>query len=119
MNAPRLGLFDRRALAVDELPLTVLPNKDAGPEPLLIYRTILVLSFGGGTIGHDRGIPVDADFNLIRDKRVEIHAASLAIFQVLRPVLDVPVRAKMRVVLVQDLLEESNVRLNDCRIDVL
>jgi hypothetical protein len=115
----RSGLLDRRSLAVDELPLTALPNKNTGPEPLLIYRSIFVLSFGGGAIGHDSRVPEDADFDLIRDQRVEIHAPALAILQILRPVLDVPVRTKMAVILVQDPLKESKVRLDDSRIEVL
>ena len=73
-----------------------------GPAALLVNRSILVFSFGGGTIGHDGGIPVDADFDLIRDERIEIHTAGLAILQVLRAGLDVPVRAIMDVVLGQD-----------------
>ena len=52
-HAPRSGLLDRCPLGVDELPLPVLPNEDARPAALLIYRAILVLSFGGGTIAHD------------------------------------------------------------------
>ena len=87
----RSGLLDRCPVGVDQLPAPVPPNEDAGPAALLIYRSILVLSFGGRAIGHDGGISVEADFDLIRDQRVEIHAAAIAILQVLRPVLDVPV----------------------------
>ena len=76
---PRSGFLDRCSLRVDELPAPVLPNEDAGPAALLVNRSILVFSFGGGTIGHDGGIPVDADFDLIRDERIEIHAPALAI----------------------------------------
>ncbi len=116
---PRSGLLDRCPLGVDELPLPVLPNEDARPAALLIYRAILVLSFGGGTIAHYGGIPVDADFDFIRDQRVEIHAPALAILQVLCPGLDVPVRAIMDVVLGQDPLQESDVRLDDSRIKIV
>jgi hypothetical protein len=101
---------------VHELPAPVLPNEDAGPAALLVNRSILVFSFGGGTIGHDGRIPVDADFDFIRDQRVEIHAPALAILQVLCPGLDVPVGAIMDVVLGQDPPQESNVRLDDSRI---
>jgi hypothetical protein len=102
-----------------ELPMTILANKDAGPAALLIYRSILVFSFGGGAIGNDGGIPVDTDFDVICDQRLEIHAAGLAVLQVLRPVLDVPVGAVMDVVLVQDPLQESDVRFDDSRIEIL
>ena len=64
----RSGLPDRRPLRVDELPLAVLPNKDAGPPALLIYRAILVFSFSGGAIGHNGGIPVNADLDIIRNQ---------------------------------------------------
>src|SRR6478672_10460231 len=101
-NHARSGLLDCCPLRVDQLPVSVLSNEDAGPAALLIYRSILVFSFGCGTIGHDGGIPVDADFDLIRDGRIEIHAPALAILQVLRAGLDVPVRAIMDVVLGQD-----------------
>ena len=103
----------------DELPLPVLPNQDARPAALLVNRSILVFSFGGGTIGHDGGIPVDADFDFIRDQRIEIHAPALAILQYLCPGLDVPVRAIMDVVLGQDPFQESNVRLDDSRIKIV
>src|SRR6187455_2046012 len=86
----RLGLLDRCALRVHELPAAVLSNEDAGPAALLVYRSILVLSLGGGAIGHDRGSPVDADFDLIRDERIKIDAPALAILQVLHASLDVP-----------------------------
>src|SRR5678816_3396960 len=119
MITPRSGLLDRCPLGVDELPAPVPPNEDAGPAALLIYRSILVFSFGGGTIGHDGGIPVDANFDLIRDERIEIHAPALAILQVLRAGLDVPVRAIMDVVLGQDPLQESDVRLDDSRIEIV
>ena len=102
-----------------ELPAPVLSNEDAGPAALLVNRSILVFSFGGGTIGHDGGIPVDADFDLIRDERIEIHAPALAILQVLRAGLDVPVRAIMDIVLGQDPLQESDVRLDDSRIEIV
>ena len=115
----RSGLLDRCPLRVHELPAPVLSNEDAGPTALFIYRSILVLSFGGGTIGHDGGIPVEADFDLIRDERIEIHTAALAVLQVLCPVLDVPVRAIMDVVLGQDPLQESDVRLDDSRIEIV
>ena len=104
---------------MDQLPAPVPPNEDAGPAALLIYRSIWVLSFGGGAIGHDGGIPVGADFDLIRDQRVEIHAAGSATFQVLRPVLDGPARAVMGEVLVQDALQESAIRLDVRPIEVL
>src|SRR4029077_4055514 len=119
MTTPRSGLLNRCSLGVDELPLPVFPNKDTGPAALLVNRSILVFSFGGGTIGHDGGIPVDADFDLICDERIEIHAAALAILQVLCPVLNVPVWAEMVVVLGQDPLHESDVRLNDGCIEVV
>src|SRR6267142_1449830 len=115
----RLGLLDRCPLRVHELPAPVLSNEDAGPAALLVNRSILVFSFGGGTIGHDGGIPVDADFDLIRDQRVEIHTAGRAVLQGLRPSLDVPVRAIMDVVLGQDPLQESDVRLDDSRIEIV
>ena len=73
----RLGLLDRCPLGVDELPLPVLPDEDAGPAALLIDRSILVFSLGSGAITHDAGISIDADFDLIRDQRVEIHAPVL------------------------------------------
>ena len=101
-----------------ELPAPVLSNEDAGPTALLVNRSILVFSFGGGTIGHDGGIPRDADFDLIRDQRVEIYTAALAILQVLRAGLDVPVRAIMDVILGQDPLQESDVRLDNGRIEI-
>ena len=109
----------RCRLRVHELPAPILSNEDAGPAALLVNRSILVLSFGGGTKGHDGGIPVDADFDLIRDERIEIHAAGLPVLQVLRPGLDVPVRAIMDVVFGQDPLQESDVRLDDSRIEIV
>jgi hypothetical protein len=102
-----------------ELPATVLSNEDAGPAALLVNRSILIFSFGGGTIGHDGGIPVDADFDPIRDDRIEIHAPALATLQVLRAGLDVPVRAIMDVVPGQDPLQESDIRLDDRRIEIV
>ncbi len=86
----RSGLLDRCPLGVDQLPAPVPPNEYAGPAALFVNRSILVFSFGGGTIGHDGGIPVEADFDLIRDQRVEIHAPALAILQVLRRVSTFP-----------------------------
>jgi hypothetical protein len=71
-------------LGVDGLPAPLLPNEHAGPATLLINRPLLVLPFGGGAIGHDGGIPVAADFNIIYNQRVEFHAAGLAVLQVLR-----------------------------------
>jgi hypothetical protein len=59
-------------------------------------RSILVFSFGSGTIGHDGGMPVDADFDLIRDERIEIHAPALAILQILCPGLDVAQEPRSR-----------------------
>src|SRR6476646_2861728 len=115
----RSVILDRCPLRVHELPAPVLPHEDAGPAALLIYRSSLVFSFGGGTIGHDGGIPVEADLDLIRDQRVEIYAAALAILQVLRAGLDVPVRAIMDVILGQDPLQESDVRLDDSRIKIV
>jgi hypothetical protein len=35
---------------MDELPLPILSNEDAGPAMLLIYRTVFILSFGGGAM---------------------------------------------------------------------
>lgn len=61
----RSGFLDRCSLGVDELPAPLLPNEHAGPATLLINRSLLVLSFGGRAIGHDGGIPVAADFNII------------------------------------------------------
>ena len=104
---------------MDKLPAPVPPNEYACPATLLIYRPVLILSFGPGAIGHDGGIPEKAGFNIIRDQRLEFYAAGLAVFQVLRPVLDVSVRAVMDVVLGQDPFQESDVRLNESRIEVL
>src|SRR5262249_35038814 len=95
------------------------PNEYASPTTLLIYRPVLILSFGLGAIGHDGGIPVEADFDVICDQRLEIHAAVLAVFQILLPVLDVPMWAVMDEVRGQDLLQKSDVRLNESRIEVL
>jgi hypothetical protein len=53
----RSGLLDRCTLGVHQLPAPVLPNEDAGPAALLVDRSILVFSLGGGAIGHDGGIP--------------------------------------------------------------
>src|SRR5262249_17251630 len=113
------GLLDRCPLRVNELPFTVLPNKDAGPAALLIYRSVLIFSFGRGAIGHNGGVPVNADFNIVRYQRVKIHTAGLTILQVLSPVLDVSVRAVMAVIFVQDPLQKSHVRFHDSRIEVL
>ena len=99
--------------------MPVVPNEHAGPAALLIYCSVLILSFRGGAIGHDGGIPVDPDFGVIRDQRGEIHVPALAVLQVLSPVLDVPVRPVMRVVLIEDLFQEGDVRLDDSRIEVL
>ena len=98
---------------MDELPAPVPPNEYAGPATLFIYRSVLVLSFGPGAIGHDGGIPEKADFDVIRNQRLEFHAAVLAVLQVLRPVLDVSMWAVMDEVRGQDLLQESDVRLNE------
>src|SRR5262249_46210286 len=70
-------------------------------------------------IGYNGGIPVDADFDLVREQRLEIHAAGLAVLQVLRPVLDGAARAMMSEVLMQDALQERGIRLDDGRIEVL
>jgi hypothetical protein len=93
------GLLDRCPLRVHELPAPILPNEHARPAALLVNRSVLVFSSGGGTIGHDRGIPVGADFDLIRDERIEIYAPALAVLKVLRPAFDAPVRTIMDVVL--------------------
>ena len=99
--------------------MPVVPNEHAGPAALLIYCSVLILSFRGGAIGHDGGIPIDPDFDVIRDQRGEIHVPALAVLQVLSPVLDVPVRPVMRVVLIENLFQEGDVRLDDSRIEVL
>jgi hypothetical protein len=104
---------------VEELPVPGLANEDAGPAALLIYRSILVFSFGGGTIAHDGGISVEADFDLVRDQRIEIHTPALASLQVLRSGLDVPMRAIVDVVVGEDPLQESYVRFDDSRIEVV
>lgn len=117
--AGRSGLLDRCALGMDELPTPVPASEHASPAALLIYRSMLVLSFGGGAIGYDSRIPVEADFDVVRDKRVEMDVAGLAVLKVLRPVLDVPLRPVMDEVLVQNPIEESGVRLNESRIEVL
>ena len=103
---------------MDELPAPVPPNEYAGPATLLIYLSVLILSFGPGAIGHDGGIPVEADFDVICDQRLEFYAAGLAILQVLRPVLNVSARAVMDVVLGQDPFQESYIRRNEGRIEV-
>ncbi len=95
-----------------------MPNEHAGPAALLIYCSVLILSFRGGAIGHDGGIPVDADFDVICDQRGEIHVSALAVLQILSPVLDVPVRAVMRVVLIENLFQEGDVRLDDSRVEI-
>jgi hypothetical protein len=107
------GLLDRCMLGVDELPAPVPPNEHVGRALLLIYRPLLVLSFGGAAIGHDGGIPVEVDLDLLRAPRLVIHAAGLAVLQVLRPVLDGAARAVVDVVLVQDALQESDIRVDD------
>ena len=113
------GFLDRCALGVDELPAPLLPNEHTGPATLLIDHSLLVLSFGGGSIGHDGGIPIAADFNVIDNERLEFHPAGLAVLQVLRAVLDGAAWAEMGVVFVQDALEESDIRLDKGRIQVL
>ena len=59
-------LRDRCSLEVNELPAPIPPNEHAGPSSLLIHLPVLVLSLGSGTTGHDRGIAVDAYFDLVR-----------------------------------------------------
>ena len=86
-SEPRSRLLNRCPVGVDELPAPVFPDEHVGPAALLIYRPLLVLPFGGGSKGHDGGITVEADFDFIRDQRLEGHAAGLAVLQVLRPVL--------------------------------
>jgi hypothetical protein len=75
----RSGLLDRCPLRVHELPAPIRANEYARPAALLVNRSVLVFSFGGGTIGDDGGIPVGADFDVIRDERIEIHAPALPI----------------------------------------
>src|SRR5262245_35917642 len=115
----RSRLPDYCPLGVDELPAPVSPNEHAGPATVLIHRPVLVLPLDGGAIGHDGGIPVDADFDLLCYQRLEIHAAGLAVLQILRPMLDCAARAVMGVILVQDVLQEGDIRLDDGGIEVL
>src|SRR5262249_28103886 len=85
---------------VNELPAPVTSNEHAGTATLLIHLSVLVLSLGGGTTGHDRGIAVDAHFDLVRHQRLEIYAPGFAVLEVLRPILDHGARALMDLVLV-------------------
>src|SRR5262245_39600744 len=103
---------------MNELPAPVPPNEHAGPGTLLIHLPVLVLPVGGGATGHHGGIAVDTDFDLVRHQRLEIHAPGLAVPQILRPILDGAARAMMSVVLVQDALEEGDIRLDDGLIEV-
>ena len=114
-----LGLLDRCPLGVDELPAPLLPNEHSGPTTLLINCPLLVLPFGGGAIGHDGGIPVAADFKVIYKQRLEFDTAALAVLQILRAVLDDAARAVMRIVSVQDALQESDIDLEKGRMEVL
>lgn len=63
----------------DQFPLPALSNEDARPAALLINCSTLVLSFHGRAIGYDGGVPVNANFDVIRDQRVEIHVPRLAV----------------------------------------
>jgi hypothetical protein len=80
---------------MNELPAPVPPNEHAGPATLLIDLPVLILPFGGGATGHDGGIAVDTDFDLVRHQRLEIRAPGLAVLQILRPILDGAARAVM------------------------
>src|SRR5262245_37175510 len=113
------GLRDRCPLEMNELPAPVPPNEHAGAATLLIHLPVLVLALGGGTTGHDGRIAVDAHFDLVRHQRLEIHAPGFAVLEVLRPILDHPARPDMDVVLVQDPLEDGDIRLDDGLIEVL
>ena len=113
------GFLNRCAVRVHELPASILPDEDARPAALLVDRSILILAFSSGAIGHYRCIAVDADRDVIGDQRIEIHAAALAVLQVLRSGLDIPARAVMNVVLVQNALQESDIRFDDCCVEIL
>src|SRR5262245_13452489 len=84
------GLRDRCPLVENELPAPVPPNEHAGAATLLIHLPVLVLSLGGGTTGYDRGIAVDAHFDLVRHQRLEIYAPGFAVLEVLRPISTMP-----------------------------
>src|SRR5262247_1608186 len=112
-------LPDWRRMEVDELPAPIPPNKHSGPVPLVIHLSVLVLPFGGGATGHNGGIAVDAHFHLVGHERFEIHAPSLAVVQILRPILDDAVRAVMSVVLVQDAIKEADISPDDRLTEVL
>jgi len=112
-------LPDWRRMEVDELPAPIPPNKHSGPVTLVIDLSVLILPFGGGPTGHDGRIAVDAHFDLFGHKRFEMHAPSLALVQILCPILDNPVRAVMSVVLVQDAIKEANISPDDRLTEVL
>src|SRR5262245_44378365 len=106
-------LPDWRRMEVDELPASIPPNKHSGPVTLVIDLSVLMLPFGRGATGHDGRIAVDAHFDLVGHERFEMHSPSLAVVQILRPILDDAVRAVMSAVLVQDAIKETNISLDD------
>lgn len=77
---------------------------------MLNHRSVLVPSFGVGTTGHEGCIAVDANFDLVRHQRLIIQAPSLAVFHILRPILDGAARAVMNVVFVQNALKDGGIR---------
>src|SRR5262249_23319906 len=87
------------------------PKKHTSEQTLVIKRPLLVLSFGSGVTGHDGGIPVEADLDLIPLQRLVLHAAGLAVLQVLRPLFGKAALVVMDVVLVQERLKEIYTRL--------
>jgi len=112
-------LSDWRRMKVDELPAPIPPNKHSGPVTLVIDLSVLIRPFGGGPTGHDGRIAVDAHFDLFGHKRFEMHAPSLAVVQILRPILDNAVRAVMSVVLVQNAIKEADISPDDRLTEIL